>query len=307
MSEFLSTATIRPHALNLLARDGYRLAAHQWAPSPTSTPLGLVVINPATAVKASYYHRYARYLTEQGFFVLTYDYRGIGGSRPLHLRDWKAITNTDWGYLDCEAALAWAIEHYPALPLHVVGHSIGGMVVGLAPSNRYVTRCFTVGAQFAYWPDYAAHARFSMRLRWHVLMPLFTKLLGYFPAKVLGWHEDLPAGAAYEWAFRQASLGGKWGAAPAILENFRGMQADILALSMTDDAFGTPAAIHRLLNYFEKSTSQTLFLPPSAIGANVVGHFAFFHERFRDSLWPISLNWLLHGVVTHPSQPESSC
>ena len=117
MSESIFNAAIKPLALHLLARDGYHLVAHLWDPSPTSTPLGLVVINPATAVKASYYHRYARYLTERGFVVLTYDYRGIGGSRPHHLQNWKAITNTDWGYLDCEAALAWAIEHCPALPL----------------------------------------------------------------------------------------------------------------------------------------------------------------------------------------------
>ena len=34
--------------------------------------------------------------------------------------------------------------------------------------------------------------------------PLATRLWGYFPGRRLGWLEDLPAGVAYEWAFRRA-------------------------------------------------------------------------------------------------------
>jgi predicted alpha/beta hydrolase len=268
--------------ITLYAQDAYALAAHAWGlvdeRSGAQVPSrGVVVINPATAVKASYYHRYARFLAEYGFVVLTYDYRGIGASRQGDLRQWKHITKTDWGRLDCEAALAWSLQHHADLPLFVVGHSIGGMVIGLAPSNSHVVRCLTVGAQYAYWPDYAFASRVSMWLRWHVLMPALTALWGYFPGKKLGWHEDLPAAAAYEWAFRGKHLGERNGKQRVGVESFQNMTADILAIGIADDPFGTPAAIDRLLAYFTASRPHRITVTPADVGQTSIGHFAYFH------------------------------
>ena len=58
--------------LALRTRDCTTLAAHVWLPA-TTRQAGTVVINPATAVKASYYHRFARFLARHGYAVLTYD------------------------------------------------------------------------------------------------------------------------------------------------------------------------------------------------------------------------------------------
>src|SRR5476649_328120 len=66
-------------------RDGYRLVGRLWRPAH-GCGSGTVIVNPATGVLARYYHHFARFLTEQGFTVLTYDYRGIGESRPRRLR-----------------------------------------------------------------------------------------------------------------------------------------------------------------------------------------------------------------------------
>ena len=295
-----------PTPLTLLASDGQTLAAQHWLPA--GTPAALVVINPATAVKAAYYHRFARFLTTHGFAVLTYDYRGIGESRQGSLRPHRRMSKLDWGRYDCDAALAWAKQHYPTGPIHVVAHSIGGLLVGLARNNDCIVRCLTVGAQYAYWPDYDRQSRWSMWWRWHVLMPLLTLLLGYFPARRLGWHEDLPAAAAYEWAFRSAKLEKSYrrqrhgGADP--LSHFDTLTGDILAISLTDDPFGTPAAIHRLLDYFRRSHRYHARITPASAGVEEIGHFAFFHERFRDSLWQDALRWLQWGRLPRPEVEE---
>jgi predicted alpha/beta hydrolase len=282
-------------AVELVAEDGYRLGAHYFHQDRDSDTVhrALVVINPATAVKASYYHRFARFLAAHGLSVLTYDYRGIGASRYGSLRAFKRITNTDWGRLDCEAALAWSARRCDGLPLYVVAHSIGGMTVGLAPSIRHVARCLTVGAQFAYWRDYARTSRLSMWLRWHLAMPLLTAGLGYFPAKSLGWHEDLPAGAAYEWAFRGECLR----VAPEVMRSFEAMTGEILALDITDDPFGTPSAVNRLLSYFRNARRYRLSVAPASVGEPAIGHFGYFHDRFRNTLWRESLQWLNDGSV----------
>lgn len=284
----------------LTAADGRPLAAHYW-PACQTPARAVVVINPATAVKAAYYHRFAAFLAAQGYAALTYDYRGIGASRQGSLRREKATSKLDWGRYDCDAALAWAARRHPRLPLHVVAHSIGGLLVGLAPHNHLVGRCLTVGAQYAYWRDYVAERRLGMWLRWHLLMPFLTALWGYFPARRLGWHEDLPAAAAYEWAFRPARLERAYrrqrrgGADP--LAHFAGLRGDILALGFSDDPFATPAAIDRLLDYYRAARRIRVQLDPAVAGVPAVGHFAFFHDRFRDSLWRDAIGWLAEGAV----------
>lgn len=286
------------HALTLRAADGYPLAARLWRPA--GTPEAVVVINPATAVNAAYYHRYARFLAGHGMAALTYDYRGIGASRQGSLRRWRRIGKLDWGRYDCDAALRWALAAYPGLPLRVVAHSIGGLLLGLAPSGAAVQRALTVGAQYAYWPDYGP-GKVRMWLRWHLLMPALTALCGYFPARRLGWHEDLPAAAAYEWAFRPATLERAYrrqiraGSDP--LAHFPKIGAELLAISLADDPFGTPAAIRRLLGYFTGSRRHHVHLTPAAEGIDGIGHFAWFNERFRDSLWQESLLWLRDGKL----------
>lgn len=292
-------------ALTLRTADGYPLAADHWL-AAAARPRAVVVINPATAVKASYYHRFARFLAGHGMAVLTYDYRGIGASRHGSLRCARHIAKLDWGRFDCDAALAWARESHPDLPIYLVAHSIGGLLVGLARNNRHVARCLTVGAQYAYWPDYARKERLGMWLRWHLLMPALTALLGYFPARRLGWHEDLPAAAAYEWAFRPARLERSYrrqrqaGCDP--LAHFDTLSADILAISLSDDPFGTPAAIHRLLDYYRRSRRVHVSITPESVGVPEIGHFAFFHERFRPTLWDDARRWLEEGRI-----PRTDC
>ena len=287
--------------VTLIAADGYRLAAHHWIDA-TLPIRAIVVINSATAVKAAYYHRYAQFLASNGMSVLTYDYRGIGASRRGSLREFKNVSKLDWGRFDCDAALQWARIHHADVPIHVVAHSIGGLLIGLAKNNACVGRCVTVGAQYAYWRDYEQSERLSMWLRWHILMPVLTMLFGYFPAKALGWHEDLPAAAAYEWAFRPARLEESYlRSTPDALAHFSGMSGDILAIGMTDDPFGTQAALDRLLAYFTSSRRVHVRISPESIGEESIGHFAFFHDRFKTTLWQQSLDWLVSGSI-----PESA-
>ena len=288
----------------LHAADGYPLAAHHWS-HPSLTPRAIVVINPATAIKAAYYHRYAKFLVTNGMAVLTYDYRGIGDSRSGSLRKMRKASKLDWGRYDCDAALAWAHRNCAEVPVYMVAHSIGGLLLGLAKNNTCVEKCITVGAQYAYWRDYEPGQRIGMWLRWHALMPALTALLGYFPAKFLGWHEDLPAAAAYEWAFRPARLEDAYrGTDTDVLAHFAGMTGDILAIGMTDDPFGTEAALDRLLAYFNHSNRVHIRISPESTGETSVGHFAFFHERFKATLWQQSLAWFEAGTI--PASAVSS-
>lgn len=287
--------------VTITCRDGYELTGHFWR-SKQERGLGTVIINPATGVLARYYHYYARFLTEQGFSVLTYDYRGIGLSRPALMRG-SGFRWRDWGDLDFDAAVSWSRQRDPDGPLAVVGHSIGGFLPGFAANAVRVDRFLTVGAQYAYWRDYVAAKRARLFCKWHVVMPALTTVFGYFPGRRLGWLEDLPAGVAHEWSFRRARMEASYPRAEraAILARFAAVRAPILAVGLTDDDFGTPQAIRRGLDYYQGCERQQVLLEPSDLGFDAIGHFNLFHARHSDGFWRATCDWLRDGINPWPA------
>lgn len=300
-----------PTPISFVAADGYLLKGFAWRHTePGSTQRPVVLINPATSVKCRYYSRFATFLNANGFDVIIYDYRGIGESRPASLRGFEAGW-IDWGRLDFEAALQYAAVTFPGQPIQVVGHSVGGFLIGLAASSHLVNRTFTVAAQFAYWRDYARDKRIRLLLKWHVFMPAVTAIFGYFPGSRLGWLEDTPRGVVRDWTAPHPRFEDNWrGGRLALPESqrrelvarFAAMRGETLALSLSDDEFGTVEAIQRLLGYFRNSPRTHIHLTPEAINQKSIGHFAFFHSSFEHSLWKIPLEWLRHGRL--PPQPE---
>ena len=89
------------------------------------------MIQAATGVKQEYYARFAAYLAGRDFTVLTFDYRGIGRSRPASLRGFTA-TMSDWALLDAAAALDFLESNSHAGKILAVGHSFGGQEIGRA-------------------------------------------------------------------------------------------------------------------------------------------------------------------------------
>jgi predicted alpha/beta hydrolase len=99
------------------AVDGYLLAATLFLPRCAKRQAA-ILINSATAVPRNTYRHFAAYLAHRGCAVLTYDYRGIGGSRkkavegynrPKPLTGFKA-SMSDWAALDVTAAVNWMRE-----------------------------------------------------------------------------------------------------------------------------------------------------------------------------------------------------
>jgi predicted alpha/beta hydrolase len=299
------------------AEDGFTIKGFVWRQSQSSCGnlngksgvdlRPVAIINAATSVRCRYYFRFAAYLFAHGWDVLVYDYRGIGESRPPRLAGFRASW-LDWGRLDFEAALRFVQRSFQGQPIDVVAHSIGGFVVGLAPSNAAIRRVFTMGAQYAYWRDYAKRERLAMLVKWHWAMPALAHLFGYVPAARLGWMEDTPRGVALSWSRSQACFEDTYTHPPIALPDderrrlangFARLSAPLLAVSVTDDPFGTVPAIERLLGYFSGSELRThIRIAPADAQADNIGHFAFFHRRFEATLWPIALHWLKTATLT---------
>lgn len=282
------------------AADGFILGGFSWQHAHPDATRPVVIINAATSVRCRHYSRFADYLFANGFDVIIYDYRGIGESRPASLKKLDASW-TDWGAQDFEAMLKRAQREFPGQPVDVVGHSFGGCAAGLGASGHLIRHLVTVGAQFAYWRDYTPAHRWRMFGKWHLVMPLMTMFYGYFPGKRLGWLEDTPAGVVRDWCTPTSryekrpsgrALHAKTGSLP-----FANVTAKTLAISISDDPYGTIPAIERLLGYFTASTNTHLRIAPEDIDEEEVGHFAFFRSAYQATLWPIALSWLQTGEL----------
>ena len=290
------------------AGDGYAIRGLIWrrAREPESAQAqaaehASVIICAATSVRCRYYFRFAQYLHAQGRDVVVFDYRGIGESRPARMRGFNASWR-HWGERDFDAVLRYTLSEFKDQPVDVVAHSFGGCVVGLAAHGDRVRRMVTVGAQFAYWRDYATHKRLAMLLKWHLVMPVLTAALGYFPGRRLGWLEDTPAGVVRDWTAPASTFG----ALPSMRARpddasvgFARLNMDLLAISLTDDEYGTPTAIDRLLSMHTGSRCTHLRVAPGDLGLAEIGHFAFFHARHQHDLWPIAAHWLAHARLPH--------
>jgi predicted alpha/beta hydrolase len=292
-------------AVAIGCRDGVELRGHLWS-AISDHSNGSVVINPATGVAARYYHYYARFLAEHGFDVLTYDYRGIGLSRPERLRGcgyrWR-----DWGERDFDAALLFMDGQRPGQPLFVVGHSIGGFLPGLSAHADRITRMLAVGAQYGNWRDYAPAHRWWLLLKWHLFMPAATLLFGYFPGWRLGWLEDLPKGVALDWALQREWIDPHPSAAEraGASKPFESFHAPILSLTVTDDEIATVHAIRRGLSHYRNAKVEEVLLTPEDLGFPKIGHFDLFHARHAAGFWLDTLLWLRDGTNPWPGKKPS--
>lgn len=278
--------------VRLRALDGYELGARFYNLSSSEAPRRVAVLHCGAGVSAARYRRFATFLAEAGIPVLTYDYRGIGESRPRALRGFRAAIE-DWAEYDCGGAIAWLRERYPRAEMIGIAHSIAALIVGGAPNSAEQARLVLVGGHTGYYGDYHPRYRLPMTAVWHGLMPALTLLLGYFPARRLGLGEDLPGRMALQWGTRRSPDLRPTGTGPAyervqtLLDRCAALQRPALVISISDDAFATVGGVKRLLSYYPRLFPlQYIEYSPADAGTRRIGHFGFFTRRAGAALWP---------------------
>ena len=267
----------------LTASDGYAIGAATFG---AGKPL---LIMPATGVPQSYYAKFAAYLAERGFSVLTFDYRGIGRSKNGDLRKMTARMR-DWALLDAAAAFDFLLRQ-GSDPVSVVGHSFGGQAIGLLPQSQHIRGALIVGSQSGYWRNWPPLGRLWMWPTIHIGLDAVTKLFGYFPGSRLGFGEDLTPGVAREWASwcrNPTYLVGALGVA----DDYARVRSPFRAYAISDDAFAPLPAVDALGRLYPNARWETRAVAPRELGVDSIGHFGFFRERFRDSLWREAADWL---------------
>jgi len=287
--------------ITFAASDGYALTGHCY--TPATEPHTLLLLNSGTGIPQGFYAKFASFAAENGFAVLTFDYRGVGKSAPSSLVGFQA-TYREWGQLDVSGAISWFREQFPKKPLTVVGHSTGGQQLGLAHNLDAVSAAVFVAVGTGYWKKMFPVSKWLSLFVWHVYVPVATKLLGYAPMKKLGMGENLPSGVALEWgswclqpeylaAFfdntgsRQSVNGKAFGATHFEQANF-----PVKAYCFTDDHIATPNNVATLMALFAAAVQDINWVEPSQQNAKHIGHFNFFRPHVGKNMWREALTWL---------------
>ncbi len=278
----------------ITALDGHPLASTLFEPT-TGNCRATLVIASATGVRRSYYRPFAEFLTGHGLRVITFDYRGIGGSAPPSLRGFEA-SMADWAQQDTDGVLAMAQQRWPEQPLLYVGHSFGGQALGLLRHAGCLRGAVLVASQSGYWRHWSGLARLRMLALWYVVIPLLTTVFGYLPARRLGLGEDQPRGVARQWACWGRHRDYILSADSETRQRFAELTLPIRAYSLADDSFAPRPAVTALLAAFRNAEMDHRHLEPGAVRQQRIGHFGFFREPLRDTLWGDVANWLLRRV-----------
>ncbi|HEU4410296.1 MAG TPA: alpha/beta fold hydrolase [Polyangiaceae bacterium] len=283
--------SVSAQAKTIAARDGLPLACTLYVPAGRE-PERAVIVGCATAVRRGFYEPYARYLAANGCATLTFDYRGIGGSLKGPVARASA-TIRDWGENDYAAVVDAMADEFAGLKLQIVGHSVGGQLLGLLENNHRIASAVTVAAQHGYWRLYPAKSGLTYAGLWYGVMPGLAHALSYFPAKKLKLGEDLPKGVALQWA--------RWARSPHYMiddagvplrKGFDRYEGPVLAYSFEDDERAPEACVRALHGYFKKTEVEFRHVRPAALGVKGIGHVGFFRAQFKHTLWKESLDWL---------------
>ncbi|GAB4125462.1 MAG: alpha/beta fold hydrolase [Roseiflexaceae bacterium] len=282
------------------ARDGFNLAATCYTPAQSKQTV--VVINSATAVLQRYYRPFASFLAEQGLTVITYDYRGIGGSRPASLRGFEARAR-DWALLDMAGVVDWIQAKLNPQRLFAVGHSYGGQTVGLLPNGHAIDALVTSSSQSGYWRLQGRSQVLPVAFHMHITLPLLSHTMGYMPWSRFSSAEDLPKGVALEWSSWCRRPGYLRDDPTLPLERFEQFRAPVLALSFDDDAWGTRRAVDAMMSAYPHLTRRHLI--PADVGLPAIGHFGFFRPPAA-ALWAEIVEWLEQACPQPNPAPNSA-
>jgi predicted alpha/beta hydrolase len=272
--------------VSFTASDGVTLAGSLFE---VSTPEAITILHGATGVPVSYYQPFAEwYATHTNRAVLIYAYRDSDNPTVEQLRASKT-TMADWGIRDQSAALDFMIDRFPSLPVHIIGHSLGGFCTPYHANADKITSLTGVNSGLAYWKATPASFMFQVILFWYLAGPALTKILGYMPGQLLGMKNGIPASVYWQWrawCTHPCFYEPQWGkeVPKPDLTKFTGK---LRLIASADDTIIPPLRVKELQRYYPCASSPSFeVLNPADFNVKSIGHIQIFSKRCK-SVWPV--------------------
>lgn len=275
--------------LLLTTKDHISLTAHLFRPEKSNG--SLLLINSATGVKQQVYFSFAQYFSEQGFTVITYDYRGIGLSKPAEMKGFKASMRT-WGSVDYKTLTQYIKAKFPEYRKYCLGHSVGALILGMNEDSVMFDEFIFVGTQNAFVGNLKGKTKIEAYLGFGIAQPVTTGLLGYFPAHWFGLGESLPKNCAFDWRTLILNKKSTNRLLEKIDDHSKKLTQKTFVIRAEDDIWLTEKGVLSLLNDTYPNLKPTYRLvKTSESDKKEIGHINFFRS-YNQKLWSIILNEL---------------
>lgn len=283
---------VRETVVTFECDDGFPLTGTLFTAESGQNSKPSVLISSATGAPRGFYASFARALVENGSrAVLTYDYRGTPQSpRP---KGWtQRINMRDWAIQDMAAAMHRLDAEAPGHEMAGVGQSFGGQALGICGDPQRFSRYCLVASLSGYWrgTDTPWQNLISMNLVGLPVTALFGRTMPF-----MGLGESIPSSVFQDWTrwcnhheyfFDDPQVGAR--------EGYATVTIPLLSVGMTDDLWGTPRAVRGLLKHYSNADISEVWLSPDMTTEPKIGHLGFFRSRFRDTLWPDIIDWVLN-------------
>jgi predicted alpha/beta hydrolase len=272
--------------ITINASDGYPLSAMIAKPIELSSQT--IIISSATGIKKEFYINFAKFLVNNGYNVLLYDYRGIGESAPEDLKLSEAYMH-DWGILDMNAALNYMVEVEKLTNIIWIGHSVGGQLVGFLEKREHIKHIISISAALGYWGYFPFPMKMVVWTLWYVISPVLTKMYGYGTLKKVGWGENLSKNTFLEWRAwcMDKEYYGTFLQEKLHTDKFYDFNVPITAIYLSDDYIANDITAPLMSKFYPNSTFDVLKLQVKSYTSHKVGHSGIFKKKFQNSLWPV--------------------
>ncbi|MBK0062047.1 MULTISPECIES: alpha/beta fold hydrolase [unclassified Acinetobacter] len=267
-------------------KDGYQLAAQLYTPSQISKTYPILIC-PATGITQSFYHAFASWLSQQGYVVMIFDFRGIGQS--LHGRlSQSSASIVDWGTLDIPAAITTLLSRTHAEKVILLGHSAGGQLLGINPLYHQVHRVIAVAGSTGHIKGLKGKTKLLAPVMFNLVFPASSLIKGYGATQFIGMGENLPKLVAKQWR--------QFCSQPGYIKNAIGktvhhdfhtqIVCPVTSIWATDDEIATEINVKDLLRLYPNAPTKMIELNPKSFGFKSIGHMLMF-KKSHQTLWPL--------------------
>ena len=270
----------------ITCKDGYTLNGLFYPKQKQRDTLPILIAS-ATGILQRFYQPFTEWLAQEGYDVLTFDFRGIGESLHGKVED-STATIQDWGTYDLPAAIDTLLLKTNQDKVYVIGHSAGGQLLGLAYNHDKVEKVIAVAGSSGYVKGLSGKSRFLGPLMFNVIFPISNLIKGYGATQFIGMGENLPKGVAKQWA-QFCTAGGYVSSAigKTIHTHYHDdIRTPITSIHATDDEIATLYNVKDFLRTFPNTKTDIITLEPKSYGHKAIGHMLMFRPKHHN-LWPI--------------------
>jgi predicted alpha/beta hydrolase len=259
-----------------------------------------ILIGCALGVPQGFYAALAAFLSNQGYTVVTFDYRGILGSGQGAPRG-REILLEHWGSRDIDAVLAAMKRRAPDGVLLLLGHSAGGQMFGLAENSRMIDALVMVSSPIPHWR--------SLKSPWNLVVFMFSRLIAplfcvgrdIFPARRLGFSSvNIPTGVIRQWTRWARLRYYLWDPKSGVdTRRFAQFSFPVLVCFIDDDGYAPWGAVEEVLVRLPATRQQVWTIEGQRAPGGKHGHVNFFREVVGGGFWP-ELAERLQQLVKRP-------